>query len=62
MNNKYIGKIMTNLHETGKNKLCAILLVAMGIIAAEIDGDATGLIFLSCMALPLFFTKKNFIY
>lgn len=48
--------------KTLKNKLFAIVLVIVGLVPTIIDHDATALIFLSCIALPLFFAKENWLY
>ncbi len=48
--------------ETFKNKVCATLLTIAGLIPVFVDGDATFLVFTGCIAIPLFFAKKNWIY
>ena len=47
--------------KTLKNKLCSIALLITGIIPIFVDGNATILIFFTCIAIPLFFAKKNWI-
>ena len=46
---------------TIKNKLIAMVFVLAGCLPVMLDGDATLLIFLSFVALPLFFAKRNWI-
>ena len=47
--------------KTLKNKIYAIALLICGCIPIFIDGDVTMLIFFGCIAIPLFFAKKNWI-
>lgn len=47
--------------ETLKNKLCAIGLLTCGSIPALIIDDATALVFMGMIAVPLFFARKNWI-
>lgn len=44
-----------------KNKLIAVGLIVLGLIAALIGKDATALIFLSVIGVPLFFAKENWV-
>ena len=46
---------------TYKNKLCALALIIIGVIATNIDNDATVLAFTLLIGLPLFFAKRNHI-
>lgn len=56
------GIVKLTKHKLFKNKLYATILIVLGIIAAKVlDGDCTVLIFLSMIALPLFFAKENYI-
>lgn len=48
--------------ETLKNKFYALVLILVGIVATIVSGDATALVFLSAIAVPMFFAKKNWIY
>lgn len=45
-----------------KNKLYAILLTIIGLISAIVDEDATFLVLVLCIAIPLFFAKDCWIY
>lgn len=47
--------------KTRKNKLMAVLLVAVGAVPAVIYGDAGVLVFCLMIAIPLFFAKENYI-
>lgn len=46
---------------TYKNKLCALAMIILGIIATSIDRDATVLVLTLLFGLPLFFAKQNHI-
>ena len=47
------------MRKTWKNKISAIVLLLGGMIPVLIDGDGTALLFFSCIAIPMFFAKKN---
>lgn len=42
-----------------QNKLCALVLVGIGALAASIEGDATALVLFLFFAVPMFFSKKD---
>lgn len=44
-----------------KNKLVAIALIAIGLLAMFLVRDATFLVFAMIIGIPLFFAKKNYI-
>lgn len=46
---------------TLKNKIYAVILLAIGGLTVLVDHDATGLMFLAMFAVPLFFAKENWI-
>lgn len=49
--------------KTLKNKFYATGLILAGIVATIVsEEDATALIFFSCIGVPLFFAKENWIY
>jgi hypothetical protein len=48
--------------KTLKNKLYAVVLLICGYLPALIVKDATALVFLALIAVPLFFAKENWIY
>lgn len=54
-------EIKRYFRRTYKNKLCAIAMIIIGIIATNIDNDATVLVFTLLFGLPLFFAKRNHI-
>lgn len=50
------------LRKTLKQKLYAIAMIAIGVLGAVVpDGDATMLVLMACFAVPMFFSKKNWI-
>ena len=59
MNQKHTRRVVRHFRETLKNKLSAIALLIVGTIPVMIDGDGTALVFLGCIAIPMFFAKEN---
>lgn len=56
------GLINLTKHKTFKNKCYAIGLILLGLITSLLlEGDITVLIFVSMIAIPLFFSKDNWI-
>lgn len=47
---------------TIKNKMYSIALMTTGIVPVLICGDATFLLVISFVAVPMFFSKENWIY
>lgn len=45
-----------------KNKIYAILLLGTGIVSTMLSKDATLLLLTSMFAIPMFFSKKEWIY
>ena len=45
-----------------KNKLYALLLIACTLPVMFLEGDATATVFVSMIAVPMFFAKANWIY
>lgn len=45
-----------------KNKLAAIALVGVGIVPMLIDGDATVLVLMLIIGVPMFFAKESWMY
>ena len=45
-----------------KNKLYALLLIACTLPVMFLEGDATATVFVSMIAVPMFFAKENWIY
>lgn len=60
--NKCIRKLASYMRRTFKNKLCAIALVIMGVLAMKLSGDATFLVLIAMIGVPMFFMNKNCIY
>lgn len=58
----HTGKFERYIRRTLKNKLCAIALLGIGVLSTIPDGDATFLVLISFIAIPLFFTKENWTY
>lgn len=50
------------LKRTWKNKVAAMAIAFVGYLSTFIDGDATAFVFLMLIAIPLFFTRRNYIY
>lgn len=50
------------MSNTIKNKMYSIALMATGIVPVLICGDATFLLVISFVAIPMFFSKENWIY
>ena len=50
------------LRRTWKNKAAALAIGFVGYLSTFIDGDATAFVFLMMFAVPLFFTKKKFVF
>ena len=48
--------------ETLKNKLCAIGLLVCGSVPTLVVNDATALVVIGMIAVPLFFVKENWVY
>ena len=48
--------------KTLKNKIYAVLLVLAGMVPMAIDNDATALVFLGAIAVPMFFAKEPWVY
>ena len=44
-----------------KNKLFAIIFVAIGIIAIPLINDGTFLVFALMFSIPMFFSKENWV-
>lgn len=49
------------LKRTWKNKVTALLLLAIGYIATTIDNDGTILAFMVIISVPMFFIDENLI-
>lgn len=49
------------LKRTWKNKVAAVVLMAVGYISMLLDGDGTALVLLTMLSMPLFFMRENVI-
>lgn len=58
----HTGKFVRYIRKTLKNKLCSIALLGIGMLSAIPDRDITFLVTVSFIAIPLFFSKENWIY
>lgn len=45
-----------------KNKIYAILMLGIGAVATALSNDATLLVLMSVFAVPMFFSKEEWIY
>ena len=45
-----------------KNKIYAIILLGIGAVSTALTNDATLLLLVSMFAVPMFFSKKEWIY
>lgn len=57
-----IRRFVRYMEETAKNKLYAIAMAILGVLVTIVAGDATALMFLLFVAVPLFFAGKNVVY
>lgn len=53
------AKFIKYLRRTWKNKLAAIAMIMIGMLGVVVCNDATALVVLACIAVPMFFTKKD---
>jgi uncharacterized membrane protein YiaA len=51
--------IMNYLKVTWRNKVCAVVLILIGLCTFAIDHDATILLLMTLFGIPLFITKQN---
>lgn len=54
-----MSRVTSYLHETWQNKITAIILVAFGMIGLMVDTDATFLALILFIAIPMFFSNRN---
>lgn len=60
--NKAKEKFINYLCKTWKNKICAIAMIICGMLGIVIEKDATALVFMLLIAVPMFFSKRNWFY
>ena len=56
---KNMVRFIRYLRRTYQNKIIALAMTVCGIVSAMIDGDATALVFISLIAVPVFFMDKQ---
>lgn len=56
---KFIKRLKNHFRRTWMNKLCAMVLVACGLVINKIDGDGTMLVIALILGSGLFFSKEN---
>lgn len=61
-NRKRRRSFMMYMQDTYKNKLAAIVLIAISIVPILLDHDATLFMVMIAFAGPLFFAKDDWIY
>lgn len=62
MKTKLVRRIRNNLRETLANKVCALVLLTCGWLMLKVSGDGTSLVFLGCLAVPMFIDNENWIF
>lgn len=50
------------MNRTIGNKLCAITMITAGVFVTKLANDATALVFLSMIAVPMFFAWEEWIH
>lgn len=58
---KLVKRFVLYMFETFWNKVCAVSMILCGMVPVFIDKDATALVFIGIIAVPLFFTRTNWI-
>lgn len=58
---KFVKRFVLYMFETFRNKVTALGMILCGMVPVFIDKDATALVFIGCMAVPLFFARTNWI-
>lgn len=59
--NKTIKKFKRYMRRTYKNKICALVLIVLGILPAVFAGVGIGLVVGLFIGVPLFFSSENWI-
>ena len=52
-------RIVMNLQRTWRNKVFALCMLLVGLIAILATGDGTGSVFLTAIAIPMFFARED---
>lgn len=58
---KLVKKFVLYMIETFWNKVIALAMIFIGMLPVFIDKDATALVFISFIAVPMFFARTNWI-
>ena len=45
-----------------KNKIYALLMLSLGLVSTALTKDATVMVLMTVIAVPMFFSKKEWIY
>lgn len=51
--------LVVTRRKTRKERLCGALLILMGVIVSAVEKDATALVLLSALGIPLMIGKKS---
>lgn len=55
-------KFIKYLRKTWKNKVIAIAMILCGMLGVWVLEDATALVFILFIAIPMFFSRKDWVY
>lgn len=58
---KLVKRFVLYMFETFWNKVCAVSMILCGMVPVFIDKDATALVFIGIIAVPMFFARTNWI-
>ena len=58
---KLAKRFVLYMFETFWNKVVALAMILVGMVPVFIDKNATALVFISFIAVPLFFARTNWI-
>mgnify|MGYP006898653564 CR=1 FL=1 len=56
-----IESFIKYIRRTWKNKLIAMALVCIGMAGVVLESDATALVLMLLLAVPMFFSRKNWV-
>ena len=58
----YLERFVAYIRETYLNKIVALAVILLGVLAMNVRGDGTFLLIALMFCVPLFFTTKNYIH
>ena len=58
---KLAKRFVLHMFETFWNKVIALAMIFIGMIPMFVDKDATAVVFISFIAVPMFFARTNWI-